>query len=151
MNTKPQSLDSLVSRMRVVGEQLMPYNHPQSDVKLEDQLHWVKLKEINIDGYDVVIHFNRANHETHFVESVQIYGKKSAFLPFTIVVKIARKFLGSHHLNLIEFLKDNRKIYCWTLMVDRRGRPMPSEFERTLQKHEGFQYSYVSKSQIKTH
>jgi len=145
-----ETLDMIVARMRNVGEQLTPYNYPQADPKLEDDLNIIKTKEVVVDGYEVMMHFSRADYRTHISETVQILGKNTAFLPFCVVVKVARKFLGNHHLGLVEFLKDNRKIYCWTITLDHRGRPISSPAEQTVtQKYEGFEYSYMSSSQVR--
>jgi hypothetical protein len=150
MRETRKTLDEIIARMRTVGEQLTPYNYPQADPKLEDDLNIIKTKEFVVDGYEILIHFSRADHRAYVVETVQVLGKNTAFLPFCVVVKVARKFLGNHHLNLVEFFKDNRKIYCWTISLDHRGCPVPHQAEQVVpQKFEGFEYSYMPSSQIK--
>jgi hypothetical protein len=103
-----------------------------------------------IDGYSIILHFNVADYHSHLVETVQIIGKNNPFLPFNLVLKIARRFLGNSHLNITEFLKDNRKIYCWTICLDRRGRPIPNQHGRVNPlSYEGFQYNYIEQTQMR--
>jgi hypothetical protein len=138
------SLDQVAEHMRNVGEQLVPYNFPQADPKLENDLFILKTREMFVDGYWVMLHYNKADYKTYFVETFQVFGKKTPFLSFSLVVKLAKKFLGGHHLALSEILKDNRKIYCWTVAVDYDGRPMvPPQKETQVCTFEGFQYAYV--------
>lgn len=145
-----QNLETLVARMRNVGDQLAPYNFPQADPKLEDDLNVIKTKEAVVDGYAVILHFSRSDYRTHYLETLQILGKNSPFLPFNVVFKIVRRFLGSHHLSLAEPIQDNRKIYCWTVCVDPRGVPIPmpqqDEAEECL--FEGCKYKYIDPSHI---
>lgn len=146
-----KNLDDFVERMRNVGEQLVPYTVPMADARLEDELNFVKTKEVVIDGYELTINYGKSDQQSCYTESLQIIGKNSAFLPFNLVAKLARKFLGSHKLSLIEILKDNRKIYCWTVCTDRRGRPIDPPIEHQLHscKHEGWEYAYMDPKQVK--
>lgn len=141
------SLDIVAEHMRNIGEQLVPYNHPQADASLERDLYVLKTRELFIDGYWVMLHFNKADYKTHFLETLQIFGKKTPFLPFNLVVKLGRKFLGGHHLSLYEALRDKqdlRKIYCWNVMLDRQGRPIQFAPQETqLLTFEGFCYTYI--------
>lgn len=143
-------LDECVSRMRNVGDQLVPYNFPQADPKLEDDLNLVKTKELFVDGYQVVLHFSKADYKTHFIETVQILGKNSPFLPFNLVSKIARKFLGSSNLCLVEIFRENRKIYCWTVASDRSGKPIPhpNDTDADEIEHEGFKFQHIDSNQV---
>jgi hypothetical protein len=144
------SLDELIERMRVVGEQLVPYNFPQADQSLENHLNPMKTKEVVIDGYTMVLHYSKACYGEHYMETLQIIGKNSPFLPFNLVAKLAKRFLGAHHLALIEVFRDNRKIYCWTAMVDERGCPIPPVYE--IESHvctfEGMKYNYMDPRQV---
>jgi hypothetical protein len=148
-----KKLDDIVTEMRVVGEQLVPYNFPVADPRLEDDLNPLKLKEIVVDGYQIAVHFTKADYRHHFVETVQILGKRSPFLPFPLLVKIARKFLGSNHVALVEILRDNQKIYCWTVTTDRTGKAIPSAHSQGAEvlRHDDFSYTYLDPSQVNTY
>lgn len=138
-----EELDKLVEKMRAVGEQLITYTFPQADMRLEDEINILKINEIFIDGYWLVIHYNKADYKTHFLETVQIFGKNFLFLPFSVIVKVAKKFLGGHNLLFTEVIKENRKIYCWAIMLDRTGRPMDySEGATHSLKYGDIEYKY---------
>jgi hypothetical protein len=151
MSNRP--LEDIIAEMRTVGEQLVPYNFPQADPRLEDDLNAVKAKEAVVDGYPVVVHYSKADYRTHFLETVQILGKHVPFLPFSLVAKIARRFLGSNNLSLVELLKDSQKIYCWTVALDRRGRPIAGAHaeDAEVMKYDDFSYTYLDPSQVNTY
>ena len=149
---KEPNLDEIVERLRGTGELLIPYNFPKAPptMTLEDDLAIFKEKEAIIDGYTLYVHYQKSDYDTYFLETIQIYNKFSPFLPFNLVCKIGQRFLGSHHLSLVELFKDNRKIYCWSVCVDDRGRPIPSPYELETEdcEFEGFNYSYMQPSQV---
>ena len=145
-----ENFDHLVERQKVLGERLIPYNFPKNDPKLEDDINPLKVSETVVDGYDVVIYFSKADYDHHFLETVQIFGREMPFLPFSLVVKIAKKFLGGHYLSLVEIPRGNRKVYCWTVCVDKNGRPMASPYDVKTEmcSFEGFEYAYMTPDQI---
>ena len=110
----------------------------------------LKKSEAEVDGYSIVIHFNRASYNDHYLESFQVYNKYAPFLPFSVVTKLARKALGSHHLSLVEFYQEDRKIYCWSVCLDERGRPIASPMKERSDSRvfEGFQYAYMTPEQL---
>ena len=150
---KETSLDNIVEKMRNVGEQLVQYNFPMASTKMENYINILKSQSIIIDGFSCNINYSKANYKTHFVETLQVWGDNFPFLPFFLVSKLARRFLGSNHLFLVEIPKDGRKIYSWSVFVDKRGIAIPTpEIETTESfSYEGFRYHYLSPSQIKTH
>jgi len=147
---KKLGLDETLENMRKMGEVLTPYNFPHNDPKIEDDLNAIKIMEGVVDGYRVQMHYNRADYGDHILETFQIFGHSAAFLPFAVVVKLAKKMLGGYNLSLVEIFKDNRKIYCWTVCVDKTGKPLPAPHEADSEHcvYEGFQYIYMHPSQI---
>lgn len=145
-----ENFDQLIEQQRILGERLVRYNYPMNSPKLEEDIHVFKLNRTIVDGYRVCIYFSKADYGDHALEIVQIYGENSPFLPFCLVAKIGQKFLGSHHLSLTEWPKSNRKIYCWTVCVDKRGRPIqpPYKLESEICDFEGFKYAYMQPNQI---
>lgn len=124
---------------------LMPYTYPQSDPGDEDDITMLKTTEIVVDGYHVIVHLNIADYNDRTLNTLQIFGRDLPFLPFTLVVKIARKFLGSECLFLTEIYQENRKVYCWTLIKDKYGKARPYPVNKKLKKvhrcsFEGFDY-----------
>jgi len=144
------SLDDLVEDIKKVGDMLVPYNWPQNDPRLETELHKLKSRIIDIDGYTIKIHFNRGDYESHYVETLQIMGEKCPFLPFCLVARIGKKFLGDHNLYLVELMKDNRKIYCWSITLDKQGRPIDPQIRGKTEEcqYDGFKYQYIYPSQV---
>lgn len=143
-------LDSKMDALRNISRSLVPYNFPLGAAELEYYLAPLKRTEVEVDGYPLVIHFNRASYNDHYLESFQVYNKYAPFLPFSLVTKLARKALGSHHLSLVEFYQEDRKIYCWTVCLDMRGRPIASPMkERSYSRiFEGFHYAYMTPEQL---
>jgi len=139
-----------IDTLRNVSNYLVPYTFPRAPVELEEEISPLKKLDVEIDGYSVIIHFNRADYKRYFLESVQVLGKHSPFLPFHLVVKIAKRMLGSHYLSLVEFYQENRKVYCWSCCVDKEGKPIPSPIENKTKpcEFEGFEYKYMHPNQL---
>jgi len=150
---KEPKLEQHVDQMRALGEQLIPYNFPKAPAEWEDDINILKAREIIIDGYTVVVHYSKADYDDHYLETLQILSKNSPFLPFVVLCKLAKAFLGDQELALVEVIRDNRKVYCWTLTVDKEGHPIPSPFQQEAEpcQYEGWHYSYMNPDQVKFH
>jgi len=139
-----------VDNLRSVGEMLIPYNFPLAHKDLEKDIAPLKKSEVEVDGYSLIIHFNKAKYKGYYLETFQIYNKYGPFLPFSLVVKMACKSLGGHLLSLVEFYQDDRKVYCWSVCVDEDGKPRPSPIEEESEpcEFEGFAYKYMHPDQL---
>ena len=148
-----KSLVQHVAEMRALGKILVPYNFPKAPAEWEDDLNVLKSRELIVDGYDVVLHYSKADYEDHYLETLQVLGKNCPFLPFALVCKLAKIFLGEAELSLVEIFRENRKIYCWTLTVDRDDHPIPSPYPTEVERcsYQGFQYCYMNPDQINFH
>lgn len=144
------SFDQKIEIIRNLGEQLVDYNFPLGPMENEYDIACLKKNEVEVDGFSVVIHFNKAYYGKYFLETFQVYNKHAPFLPFCLVTKLAKKVLGSHLLSLVEFYQKDHKIYCWTVCVDERGRPIPSPIQEKskIKNFEGFEYSYMHPEQL---
>ena len=142
--------DHKIEMIRSLGEHLIPYNFPLAPMENEYDIACLKKIEIEVDGYSVVVHFNKAYYSKYYLETFQIYNKYAPFLPFCLVTKLAKKTLGSHLLSLVEFYQKDHKIYCWTVCVDERGRPIPSPIQEKskIKNFEGFEYSYMMPEEL---
>ena len=140
----------VLETLRIVSQHLVPYTFPMAPAEFEEDIAPLKKQEIEVDGYSIIVHFNKADYKRYYLESLQILGKHSPFLPFHLVVKLAQRMLGGHHLSLVEFYQDSRKVYCWSVCVDKQGKPMPSPIEDETQpcEFEGFEYAYMQASQL---
>jgi hypothetical protein len=85
------------------------------------------------------------------LETFQVLGQDCPFLPFATICKLARAFLGNSNLSLVELFKDNRKIYCWTVVRNKNGVAIPNPYKNNSERcnYEGFAYNYVSPDQVK--
>lgn len=151
MIRKERKLSEIVRGMKSLGNMLVPYNYPLSlSSFFDDDLEIFKERESCIDGYYLVIHYQKSFYGSYFVETLQVYNNKGPFLPFNLVKKIAVKFLGIEKLSLVEFFKNGKKIYCWTLSTDINNKPIdpPYEAEGTLCNFEDFTYFYLKPSYV---
>ncbi len=140
-------IDEHVKRMRAMGEILVSYNFPKVKPEEEDAVSVLKERDIVADGYDLCCHYSKSDYGEYLMEMVQVFGRNTPFLPFCLVCKLGRKFLGDKHLSLVEIYRHNRKMYCWTVAVDRDGKPIPSPFQETkYEDHEfqGFRYRLMN-------
>jgi hypothetical protein len=148
---KVSNFDDIIWKMRTITEQLVPYSKLTSS-KLESSMNYVKLKDVVVDGYEIIIHFNKMECDGYFNETLQIYNKNGMFLPFYLIAKIAIKFLGNHYLGLIEMIVDNKKVYCWNVSVDKNGKPILNKNEKIKSSvYEGFEYDYLDPRYVKFH
>lgn len=143
-------IDNIVSDMKKLADFFVPYNFPAVPPFEEDAINILKFKEVTLDGYNVVLHFNKHNYGDHYLETFQILGKEIPFLPFCLTCKMAKKFLGNRYLSLIEVLKDNRKIYCWTLIRDKKGHPIAHPYKHKVENciYDDLQYNYLHPDKI---
>lgn len=142
--------DQKLEIMRNMANSLVPYNFPMGPVELEYHISPLKKCEVEVDGYTIVFHINRASYNDHYLETFQMYNKFAPFLPFSLVAKLAKKALGGYCLSLVEFYQDDRKIYCWSVCLDDRGRPMMSPIKERSKPRvfEGFEYMYMTPEQL---
>lgn len=142
--------DEKIEMMRNVSIALIPYNFPLGPVELEYYIAPLKRCEVEVDGYTIVFHLNRAKYDDHYLETFQVHNKYAPFLPFHLVVKLARKALGGHCLSLVEFYQGEHKIYCWSVCLNPRGKPInsPIKEKSTPMNFEGFEYRYITPEQL---
>ena len=144
------NFDQIYKSLKNLGQLLVPYNYPLAPSDQESIISPLKSIELEVDGYTVVISYNKGDYEDHYLETFQVYGRYTPFLPFHLVVKLAKKVLGNDNLALLEIWCGNtsqraRKIYCWTLTVGKDGQPKASPYKNKMERHvfEGFAYNYV--------
>lgn len=140
-------LSQTVEEMRGMADLLIPHTYPNVDFSEEYEVLPLKCRNITVDGYDIVINFSKSDYKKYVIESLQIQSIYAPFLPFTMVCKIGRAFLGSSYLSYIDFIKNNRKIYCWTLRV-RGGKPIPPTKRSKEACYDGFNYNVLNQGSI---
>jgi hypothetical protein len=145
-----EKLDTIVKNMRSFGEFLVPYNFPRASQKDEEAVNCPKTQDVHVDGYNLILHYSKAGYEANYVETLQVLGKYSPFLPFSLVCKIGKRFLGEDYLSLVEIFRENRKIYCWTKITDLDGTAVPGPHQSDLERciYEGFSYLLMHPSNV---
>lgn len=145
---KENDLDSTLNNLRATGELLIPYN---SQPKLEDSIKPLKMLPVTVDGYSMLLYFHKVAYEDNYIEILQVTPTRSIYLPFNVVIKIACRGLGGHNLSFVQFYQDNTKIYCWSVLVDKTGRPLPNPFEKQKAEHcvyNGIEYDKLDPKQL---
>lgn len=137
-----KTLLSEVKHMKSMAEILIPFTFPLVDFKTEQEILLLKQKNITVDGYELLVCYSKADYSNYFLESIQIQSYFSPFLPFFMVCKIGRAFLGSENLSYIEFFRNNKKVYCWTLK-SKDGNLLEPENGAKQAIYEGFEYSIM--------
>lgn len=142
--------DKWVKQIKKFGNTLIPFNFPQGDPSLEDDLNSLKMRQVSIDGYNLTIYYSIADHNEFYLETVQAYADHHPFLPFSVVVKIARCFLGSENLSLIDFMRMDKKVYCWTKYTNKEGCVIVPPHDKELKhcSYGGFEYTYMKSSHV---
>lgn len=107
-------------------------------------------KNMVVDGYSITVNYQKTEQGKHHMETLQIFSKKQPFLPFYVVVKLAKKHLNEENLHLAEVLKEGRKIYVWISFVDKKGRSTSSPYDLEGEDcfFEGLEYLYLKSGQI---
>lgn len=150
---KSPSLEESVKRMKDMGNFLLPYTYPAAPKSNSEDLAFFKLNEMMIDGYEVYVQYNKGDYTEYMIESVEIIGKNTPFLPFFLVCKIGKAFFGDKHLCYIDFWRDNRRHYCWTCASDVDGEVIEPPFKVDFDEadYEGLEYNVFPKGGIDFH
>lgn len=133
-----------VQQMSAMAEILIPHTFPLVDFEEERAVLPFKQRTITVDGYEVLISLNKSDYKMYHSLSVQIQSSNSPFLPFNLVVKLAQAFLGTRNLAFVQFFKNSKKLYCWTVRVKLDGEILPPAKEAERNVYEGFEYSVLN-------
>lgn len=136
------NIQKTIDRMKKLGESLSYKTFPNCKIGEDEDLILLKSAEILIDGYTVIVFYSVSDYAKYKIKTFQIYSKNHNFLPFNIVCKMAKKFLGEEYISLIELFTNNRKIYCWTMMCDKQNHPIMSPYNDYYIKKEFEDFNY---------
>jgi hypothetical protein len=142
-----KSLETYIKEMKKVAEHLVPYTFPLVEFYFEQDVLLLKQRNIYVDGHNLFVCFSKANYSEYFLESLQIQSFYTPFLPFDTVCKLGRLFLGEKNISFVEFIKNNKKIYCWTLKT-KNGISLPPDDVKSYGNYEGFEYSILKSDSI---
>jgi hypothetical protein len=116
-----------IKEMRNLANLLAEYSYPKRMTQEED-IACLKQRQITYDGYEVILYFGKSDYGGLIIYMLSITGKYFPFLPFNLVCKVARQFLGEKSLSLIEYAKDKHKVYTWMLMTNIDDVPISNAF-----------------------
>jgi hypothetical protein len=142
-----KSLRQEVEEIKRVGEMLVHLTFPRVDFKAEQDVLLLKQRTLLVDAYEVIICYSKADYDDHIMESIQIQPSFTPFLPFAVVCKLGRAFLGTKNLSYIEFFKHNRKVYCWTVKL-RDERVLPPDKTSKVETYEGFEFNILQPGSV---
>lgn len=108
--------------MKRMAEFVLPYRKTDED---EADLSILKTRTFVVDGYEITFYLNKEQGDDYDIWSLQMYSKYQPFLPFHLVCKCVSAFFGTRDLALTEFVLLGRKVYVWSVAVDRDGTPIP--------------------------
>lgn len=145
-----KTLDEHIAEMKNLGDVLMQYNFPRKPAHEESEINILKLRDVVVDGYDVTLHYNKSDHRDYYVCTLQVLSKNTPFLPFSLVCKIAKRFLGSSNVSLVQIFTEGRRVCCWTVVSDKNGKPIqgPHYEKGEGRVYEGFEYVQVNPEYI---
>lgn len=138
------SFKETVDEMMNMGGLLVPCTYPAVSLDEGKESEILKQRDVVIDGYEVIISYSKADYGTHYLEVVQIQGLNVPFLPFNVICKVGRTFLGSHCLALIEVFKMRKKLYCWMLYTNKESGEGVDPPETEPCTFEGFNFSALN-------
>lgn len=141
------NLRKCVDEMKRISDLLIPYTYPKVDFEEEYDILPLKCRTEIIDGYDLSLNYSRADFKKYQTDSLQIQSVYTPFLPFYVVCKVAQAFLGTQHLFYIDFMKNERKIYCWTVRF-KNGRAISSTSKATPSSFEGLKYNVLKPGSV---
>ncbi|HUW48769.1 MAG TPA: hypothetical protein VMW36_08515 [Patescibacteria group bacterium] len=135
----------IVKQMRVISEHLLPYTYPSKPFEYEQDVNCLKQRQVCVDGTQVMLCFSLADYskQGYILESLQIQSIYTPFLPFNLVCKLGRSFLGDKNLSYVEFMRAKKKVYCWTIKTNN-GEVMPPGEKTVPGSYEGFEYSILN-------
>ena len=136
-----------VLQMKKMARRLVPYTFPKTSFEDEQQVAVLKQRNLVVDGYEMMVCYSEALYPKYYLKSLQIQSIYAPFLPFVLVCKMGRHFLGPNNLSYIEFLRNNRKVYCWTIKT-RNGKLLPPDKETKLGNYEGFEFRILSPGSV---
>lgn len=153
MSDNIAKIEGSIRELKALGKILVPYNYPHKDSEAADEdLLIFKSRKYVVDGYSIVAHYQRCDYVDYYLDVLQLYGDYSTFLPISVNCKLAKMFLGNNELSLIETYKDQKKIYCWTVYVDRNEKviecPTRSRDEMSSRTYDGFKYFYLPPNKV---
>lgn len=135
-------LETTIARMKKLANNFIGLTFPHSKSGDDQDLVILKSAEVLVDGYTVILFFSISDYGDHLIQTFQIYPKNHIFLPFCLVCKLAKKFLGEKHVTLLELFGGNKKLYCWSVVTDQEGNPIENPYAHDREKREFEKFNF---------
>jgi hypothetical protein len=130
-----KSLKEHADEMRKVGLVLPGEN--------DDDLLALRMREVRVDGHDLVVHYVTSNFDDMALETLNVFGKYIPFVPLTVVCKVVREFLGTQKLALLQIFKDGRRVYQWNVLKNIDGDVVPYPDDGDVGNCDGLLFSLI--------
>lgn len=139
-----RDLNTIVKDLKNASKLIIELTYPKASTLEEANYDFLRSSRACIDGFLLNIYYTKSEYDDHFFETVQIIGEYSPFIPFHVVFKIGKAFLGEENLSLTEFFQKNRKVYCWNMITGKDGQQMSVDLLRGQKcNFEGCKYTYI--------
>jgi hypothetical protein len=139
-----KNINDTVKEMKTLADSLSSFSFPKVSLKKEKDVLILKQRSIILDGYFIALCLSKSDYGNFFLESLQIQSEYSSFLPFNIVCKLGKVFLGEKDLAYTEFFKENKKIYFWSIKT-KDGLIFNTEENSEIINYEGFKFFIMNK------
>jgi hypothetical protein len=121
-----EKLSDVIEGMKRMAIMLVPHSYPN---KPEDSdINFFKQREIVVDGYTLVVSFNRCDYQGVYLDVLSFTGKYMPYLPMPLLCKVGEAFLGNKELTFNEVLRSGRKFYSWMVLYKADGTPISNSF-----------------------
>jgi hypothetical protein len=134
---KKYNFDQKVEIIKKSAKFLCSMTYPKCKIGDDSDLVILKTTEVVVDGYDSGIFFSISDFGDYKIKVLQIWPLYYYFIPFNVISKIAKKFLGDQGLSFFEIWSNDRMLYCWTLVLDKEDQVI-NDFYRVNQKENFF-------------
>jgi len=153
MSDHSKNIDKSIKELKNLAKILVPYNYPICTLGLQnDDLLIFKTRIFIVDGYSLIAHYQRCDYDKYYLDLLQLYGDYSTYLPLPVICKFAKRFLGNKELSLVETYKENRKIYCWTVYLDKQegviSNPYKDQGDWKYGFYDDMKYFYVPPNKV---
>ena len=134
--------------MKAISRFLIKNTVPLVSIIEDQSVSVLKQRRLTVDGLDVLAYFTISAFANFEIHTFHVSSVLTPFLPFSLVCKLGRFFLGSKNLSYLEFFNGDRKVYCWTVKM-QDGKPVQTTKEVAQGSYEGFEYNVLNPSSVK--
>lgn len=139
--------EKVINDMRNIARTLIPHTYPQVSEQHGRDISILKQRLVIVDGYEIILCYSEAMYVDHLLKTIEIQSTHSPFLPFSLIVKIAKRTFGLKNISYVEFFRDGKKVYCWLVKTQKEGLMEPDSSSKPCE-YEGFEFNILHPSFI---